>query len=233
MMKCIAIDDEPIALSVITQFCSRMEGIELIGTFTDPHKGLAEVMKQRPDILFLDIEMGSVSGVELARDVPPSVHIIFTTAYAQFAIDGFDLGVIDFLHKPFSFPRFEKAVERSRRMRIMMKPESENSTTGMISVSVEYRNITIDPAYIIFIEAMDNYIRIHLINSRPLLPQMSLKAFEELLPSDGFVRIHKSYIVSRRAIAEYNRTQITLRDNTTQLPIGRSYAEAFQKWIVK
>ncbi len=231
-MKCIAIDDEPIALSVIEQFCSRLNGVTL-ATFNNPQKGLDEVIRTRPDLLFLDIEMGNVSGVDIARRVPDGVCIIFTTAYAQFAIDGFDLGVVDFLHKPFSFPRFEKAVERARlRSGLLSTHGSNDESSGeSITVSVEYRNVTIGINEITFIEAMDNYVKIYLVNSRTLLPQMSLKSIEELLPADQFLRIHKSYIVARREIMNYNRTTVTLKTIERQLPIGRSYLSTFQNWI--
>ncbi len=224
MIRAIAIDDEPIALSVIEQFCGRIEGLTLT-TFNDPLQGIDEVVRNPPDILFLDIEMGSENGLDLVRQVPDGVSVIFTTAYAQFALDGFNIGVVDFLHKPFSFARFERAVQRAQQFTL---PPSHES--GSITVSVEYRNVTIAMEDIIFIEAMDNYIKIHLRGANTLLPQMSLKSIEEILPSNRFFRIHKSYIISRKWIDRYNRSQMVLK-NERQLPIGRSYLSLFLDWI--
>ncbi|MFI3269662.1 MAG: LytTR family DNA-binding domain-containing protein [Rikenellaceae bacterium] len=225
-MRCIAIDDEPIALSVIEQFCSRISGLTLT-TFNDPLQGIEAVISSKPEILFLDIEMGSENGVELARRVPEGVKIIFTTAYAQFALDGFEIGVVDFLHKPFPFSRFERAVQRAQQL---TSHTIDDDLGGTITVSIEYRSVTIETDEIIYIEAMDNYVKIHLGGSRPLLPQMNLKAIEELLASDRFIRIHKSYIVSRRWIEGYNRSQVVLK-NERQLPIGRSYLSGFLGWV--
>ena len=110
-MKCVAIDDEPMALEVIKSFCQRVGDIEL-HTFTNPLAGIDHVKRTHPELLFLDVKMGEVSGVNLAREIPQGTFLVFTTAYAQYAIDGFDLNAVDFLHKPFSFTRFEKAVNK-------------------------------------------------------------------------------------------------------------------------
>ena len=112
-MNCIAIDDEPVALSVLTRYCERMGGMEL-KTYSDPVVGMHEVLRAAPDLLFLDIRMGEISGVELAREIPKGTFLVFTTAYAQYAVDGYDLDAVDFLHKPFSYPRFCRAVEKAK-----------------------------------------------------------------------------------------------------------------------
>ena len=111
---CIAIDDEPLALLVITQFCERFGGLELT-TFSEPLVGLEEIRRRKPDLVFLDIEMNSISGLDIARDLPKECCFIFTTAHAQYALNGFELDAVDFLHKPFAYERFEKAVEKAIR----------------------------------------------------------------------------------------------------------------------
>lgn len=238
-MRCIAIDDEPIALSVITQYCSRLEGVELM-TFTDPMEGLEAVKATSPALLFLDIEMGDVHGVALAKEVPQSTHIIFTTAYSKFAIDGYDLGVVDFLHKPFSFARFTKAVERVQSriealklsQKIDESSQSKDDVTDSITVRVEYRNVTIMLKDITHIEAMDNYIRIHTANTpKPITSLMSLKSISLELPEQRFMRIHRSYIVSRRWIASYTKSEITLQSSLLKIPIGRIYSDEFLTWL--
>lgn len=239
-MKCIAIDDEPIALSVITQYCSRLEGMELT-TFTDPMAGLEAIRESAPELLFLDIEMGDVHGIVFAKDVPSTTHIIFTTAYSKFAIDGYDLGVVDFLHKPFSFARFSKAVVRAtERIEASQSRNRDNNNTESeiseehITVRVEYRNVTILLRNIIYIEAMDNYIRIHTTTStKPIMSLMSLKSIYTGLPDQYFMRIHRSYVVARRHIASYTKSEISLQNSTSKIPIGRIYTDDFFNWVTK
>lgn len=226
-MRCIAIDDEPMALNIISQYCARIGGIELT-TFSDPIKGIEQVKSTYPDLLFLDIEMGVANGIEIARSIPSDIKIIFTTAYAQFAIDGFELNAVDFLHKPFSFTRFERAIEKFRQVINYSNRETEDN----ITVKVEYQNVKLPLSSIIYIEAMDNYVKINTINSRTTLSQMSMKAIEELLPSDTFFRVHKSFIVARSAIESYNKSVITLKYKQTQIPIGRTYQNSFIEWII-
>lgn len=225
-MKCIAIDDEPIALSILVRYCERMGGMELT-CYSDPVIGMREVKRTAPDLLFLDIRMGEISGVELAREIPEGTFLVFTTAYAQYAVDGYDLDAVDFLHKPFSYPRFCRAVEKARQLQALRElsqrsaPEEET-----ITVKIEYRNVKIPLSEIVYIEAMDNYVRIHLRNARPALPQMSLKNLQELLPAT-FVRIHKSFIVPLHRVATYTRTSLTLNGSDATLPIGRAFYPYF------
>lgn len=226
-MKCVAIDDEPIALSIIEQYCKRLGGIEL-STFTDPIEGMEHVNSSMPDVVLMDIEMGDINGVELARRLPEGVALIFSTAYAQFAIDGFELNALDFLHKPFSFTRFERAIQKTIHIR-SLESNSLNADNEIV-VKVEYQSVKVNTDSISHIEAMDNYVRIHIYNSRPITSQMSMKSIEEMLRATEFMRIHKSYIVSRGGVESYNRSQLTLRDGIT-LPIGRTYQSEFAEWI--
>jgi len=225
-MNCIAIDDEPVALSVLTRYCERMGGMEL-KTYSDPVVGMHEVLRAAPDLLFLDIRMGEISGVELAREIPKGTFLVFTTAYAQYAVDGYDLDAVDFLHKPFSYPRFCRAVEKARQLQTLRElarqPVREEES---ITVKIEYKNVKIPLREIVYIEAMDNYVRIHLCNARPALSQMSLKSLAELLPAT-FVRIHKSFIVPLHRVATYSRTNLTLCGSDTTLPIGRAFYADF------
>ena len=225
-MNCIAIDDEPVALSVLTRYCERMGGMEL-KTYSDPVVGMHEVLRAAPDLLFLDIRMGEISGVELAREIPKGTFLVFTTAYAQYAVDGYDLDAVDFLHKPFSYPRFCRAVEKARQLQTLRElarqPVREEES---ITVKIEYKNVKIPLREIVYIEAMDNYVRIHLCNARPALSQMSLKSLAELLPAT-FVRSHQSFIVPLHRVATYSRTNLTLCGSDTTLPIGRAFYADF------
>ncbi len=222
-MRCIAIDDEPLALAIIEQYCSRRGGITL-ETYSDPLRGVERIEQSLPDLVFLDIEMGTSNGVEIARALPKGVRVIFTTAYAQFAIDGFDLNAVDFLHKPFSYTRFERAIEKAEQSLV------QSGANEQITVKAEYQNININLDSIVYIESMDNYVRLHMLNQKPLLSQMSLKSIEEMLPAERFSRVHKSFIVARSFIASYSRSVVTLKIGS-QIPIGRTYQGDFQTWI--
>ena len=221
-MKCIAIDDEPVALSIIEQFCKRCGDLE-VTSYTDPITGLEKVKSSKPDIVFLDIEMGGINGIDIARELPAGIYLIFTTAYAEYA-------AIDYLHKPFSYSRFEKAIERVRRMK---KLESLSAAPVLteeeeITLKVEYKNVKIKIASIEYIEAMDNYIKIYLTDDdRPVLSQTSMKSIMEMLPEDRFMRVHKSYIVPLHKVANYTRRQLTLYHRAVEIPIGRVYGDEF------
>lgn len=222
-MKCVAIDDEPMALEVIKNFCNRMDDMEL-DTFTNPLVGIEHVKRMRPTLLFLDVKMGEVSGVNLAREIPQGTFLVFTTAYAQFAVDGFDLNAVDFLHKPFSFGRFEKAVNKVRQAIKLINYSAVPPLEGEeITVKVEYKNVKIALSSILYIQAMDNYVKIFIVDGKPVITQMSMKSLETMLPESDFVRVHKSYIVPRHRINTYSRSQLTLTGGTN-IPVGRAYA---------
>lgn len=228
-MNSIALDDEPIALEILAAYAKRIGDFHL-ECHTDPIRGMAAIRKQKPDLVFLDIEMGGIKGVELAKNLPEGTLFVFTTAYAHYALTGFELDAADFLHKPFSFERFEKAVKKVRTLQKTVNPArraSPNRDTEYITVKSEYRNVRIGLAHITYIEAMDNYVRIHLDNGRTVLPQTRMKNICEILPEKDFVRIHKSYVVPVSNIRNYNRSQVRLYLPDKDIPVGRTYSDAF------
>lgn len=223
MMKdiiCVAIDDEPMALSVISGFCSRKGGFSL-RTFNDPQEALRQLDEIRPELIFLDIEMGEVSGLEVARRLPEGCVVIFTTAYAQYALDGYDLGVVDFLHKPFSYSRFEKAVAKASSI-IEYRRSKKSSRT--IMVKEDYLNVPIPVSEIIYIEAMNNYCHIFRTGNVCTQTRMTLKSLIDLLPSEDFVRIHRSFVVASDKVSSFNRREVVLATGKV-LPVGRQYAD--------
>ena len=172
-------------------------------TYSDPVVGMRAVERVKPDLRLLDIQMGEIRGIELAREIPKGTFLVFTTAYARYAVDGFDLNAVDFLHKPFSFGRFCQAGEKVPQLKTLQELSREPVLTDEeITVKVEYKNIRIRLAEIIYIEAMDNYVRIHLLHGRQVLSQISLKNLLELLPKE-FVRIHKSFVVPLYRVESY------------------------------
>ena len=215
-ISCIAIDDEPLALLVIEQFCKRMGGLEL-ETFNDPEQGLDAIARQKPQIVFLDIEMEGLNGIEIAHRLPSECCLVFTSAHAQYALDGFELNAMDFLHKPFSYERFERAIHKSLVL-------LEKTCDETITVKQEYNNVTISIDKIIYVETMENYIRIHLTDGNSIMSRMSLKTILDILPPQRFIRIHRSFLVAKNKISSFSRKEVCLSvKDKKALPIGRLY----------
>lgn len=222
-IKCIAIDDEPLALTIIAHFCQRTGKMD-VSCYTDPEAGMEAIRKEQPELVFLDIEMNSISGLDIAKELPPECEFIFTTAYAQFALDGFNLDAADFLHKPFAYERFLKAVEKVFK-RIEARQDANRKTS--IIVKQEYNNVIIPVNDIIYIEAMENYTKIFRLSKPYVLSRTSLKVILDELPKKRFIRVHKSYIVSMEHIERFSHSQVTLDCTTVEIPVGRTYANDF------
>lgn len=219
-IRCIAIDDEPLALNVISKFCERLGGIEL-EVYSDPEAGLEAIRGGNFDLAFLDIEMEGINGLKIASELPPKTCFIFTTAFLDYALDGFNLDAIDYLHKPFSFDRFSTAVSKAMR-RIGYDRSKKNEST--IVVKQEYNNISIPVKDIIYIEAMEGYSKIFRTGGVCTISRVILKNLGAMLPSDGFVRIHRSYIVAVDKIKSFTRQNVLLVSGVT-LPVGRQYSQ--------
>lgn len=229
-ISCIAIDDEPMALLVIEQFCHRLGGLALT-TYSEPHVGLKAICREHPRLVFLDIQMNSLSGLDIARNaLPADTCFIFTTAHARYALEGFNLDAVDFLHKPFSYERFAMAVSRALRR---IGAAAPRPVAGTIVVKQDYTNITLNITQITHIEALGNYARIHLTAvadgaTRSVLTRASLKRILQLLANageaEGFLRIHRSFLVATHWITGYTRTHVWLHGLPAPLPIGQQYA---------
>ena len=224
MIKCVAIDDEPIALSIIQEYCRRLGNID-IQCFTSPIDGIACIRETCPDIVFLDIEMNSHNGGELAKDISKDSCIVFTTAFSQYALDGFNVDAVDFLHKPIFFPRFEHAVQKAMLLVNARAPQSQKREP--ITLKVEYKTVVIDIDDISYIEAMDNYVKVFRNGLPTVVSQITMKEMESQLPADCFIRVHRSYIVSLAFIEKFSNRQIFIKDSNIQIPVGRTYTEAF------
>lgn len=226
-IRCVAIDDEPLALEVIRRFCQRMGGIELT-TFTNPAEGLDFIEKEKPALVFLDIEMDNIDGLKIAAGLPEGTCFIFTTAYLRYALDGFDLDAVDYLHKPFAYSRFQTAVEKAMRR---IGHTRMKTTTQCIVVKQDYNNISIPLDDILYIEAMEGYSRIFRAIGQSVTSRVILKNICAMLPESDFLRIHRSFIVSRSKIRSFSKQEVFLSDSTS-LPIGRQYAaEVIQKLV--
>ncbi len=223
MIKCVAIDDEPIALSIIQEYCKTYGEIDL-ETYTSPIAGMERIKSVCPDIVFLDIEMNSHNGVALARELPPGTCLIFTTAYSQYALDGFNVDAIDFLHKPIFYHRFERAMEKAIKWLGKKEDKPQRET---ITLKVEHKNVVVDIDDIAFIEAMDNYVKVFRRGLPMVLSQITMKEMESILPTDRFNRVHRSFIVSLNAIDKFSNRKIYLLNSDRTIPVGRKYIETF------
>lgn len=228
VLKCIAIDDEPLALELITQYIKKIPELELVQTFDDAISGGEFLRTNKADLLFIDINMPDITGIELVRSLTSKPATIFTTAYKKFAFEGFELEAVDYLLKPISFERFSKAVQRVidfHALKFLAKPV----TSEHIFVRSEYRMIKIELDQITYIEGLEDYIRIHLSDAKPVMTLMTLKGVLEKLPQEKFKRIHRSYIVPVAKVQSILNRKITLTNNI-QLPVSDSYASFVNEW---
>lgn len=226
--KAIAIDDEPLALDVIEKFCQRRGDIDLV-SYSNPEEGLISILDTRPDIVFLDIEMENITGLSIAAQLPEGTSFIFTTAYINYALEGFNLDAVDYLHKPFSFQRFDMAIAKAVRR---IEAGRSSDINGSIVVKQEYSNVNISLNSIIYIEAMEGYSKIFRENQGPVMTRVVLKNMATMLPEDRFIRIHRSFIVAKDKIIGFTRQEIKLVNGTT-LPVGRQYSETVTTLLLK
>lgn len=223
MITCVAIDDEPIALRIISEYCRRYGDMEL-KCFTSPVAGMEAIRSMEPDVVFLDIQMNSHIGIELAKELPDGTCLIFTTAFANYALEGFNVDAVDFLHKPIFYPRFMKAMEKAKRYINSFEKETPSAP---ITLKADYKNIVINLKDIMVIEAMDNYVKIFRKDKPTVVPQITMKELESLLPREDFKRIHRSFIISVSYIEKFSNRTIYIRDFPRSIPVGRKYLEVY------
>ena len=218
--KCLIVDDEAPAHLVLQAHIARTEQLEVVGDAYDGQEALDFLRNNQVDIVFLDIEMPRLTGLELLECMPYPTSVILTTAYSNFGFEAYQSGVVDYLLKPISFPRFLKAINK-----IVERPLPRKEPEQITEIEVKHDGVlkTIQTQDILYIEAVGNYIRIHMASGKPLLITQTMKYILSVLPAQHFIRIHKSYIVKRENIAESKKTEVTL-SNGTVLPVGRKYS---------
>ncbi|WDF75961.1 LytTR family DNA-binding domain-containing protein [Mucilaginibacter sp. KACC 22773] len=228
ILKCIAIDDEPLALRLIGEYVSRFPKLQLIKTFEDAISAAEFLKNTAVDLLFLDINMPDISGIDLLRSLPVKPMVIFTTSYRNYAYEGFQLEAVDFVEKPIEFERFTRAIEKALAFYQYKNRANEKLNTADESLYVhsEYRIVKIDLSAIEYIESMENYIRIHLTNDKPVFTLMTLKEVLKKLPADKFQRIHRSYIVPVSKIKSIQNRKAQLTD--IELPVSDAYYESIR-----
>jgi len=228
MIRAIALDDEPLALKVIESFCSRIDFIQLEKTFTKTSEAHRHLRKQPVDLIFLDIQMPTQNGMEFYADVEQDVMVIFTTAFSEYAVQGFNLNATDYLLKPFAFDRFLQATEKVKAI-YDHKNQISNSEQQYLFIRADYSLNKILMSDILFIEGLDDYLKIHIQNQKTIVARMTMKAILEKLPVSEFVRVHRSFIIPVSKI-EKVRNKIIYISNE-EIPISASYEQAFLNLI--
>lgn len=240
VLKCIAVDDEPLALKLVETFIQQTPFLELTATCDNAVDAMGIIRETKPDVVFLDINMPNLTGMELARliqDQPgPLPKIVFTTAYNHYAIEGYRVNAVDYLLKPFSYEEFLRASSK-----VLQLSEEANNHFQTISaddefifLKVEYQWVRISLKDICYIESLKDYVKVHLEDSqKALLSLISLKALEEKLPSSKFMRVHRSFIVSLDKISAISKNSIFI--DKIEITVGEQYKEAFKivvdKWL--
>lgn len=236
MINAIAVDDELNALGIIREFSKKIPPLNLVTTFTDPTKALQYTSDKlnKIDLIFLDIQMSRLNGLTLAEHLPAETRIILTTAYPDYALHGYEMDVIDYLLKPFSFDRFKRAVHKMLLLKELPENEDDKEPklkpTGddFIFVRTDYKTQKVRIADILYIEGSGNYVTLHTPKGKILILQ-NLKKFEDQLKPYQFMRVHRSFIISFNHIDSIEKGWILI--NNTEIPIGDSYRESFQQFL--
>ena len=233
-IKCIAIDDEPLALEQIGSYVQKTPFLELIATCKNAYEALDILKEKEVDLMFIDIDMPDISGLDLVKSLVKKPQIIFTTAYSEYAFEGFQVDAIDYLLKPINYAAFLKAANKSKIWFEANSPEKAEqqpkSDRKEIFVKSNYKVVRILLADISYIESANEYIKIFLDNQEVITTFMRLKNIEELLPAGDFMRVHKSFIINLNKILAVDRNRIFI-DKKKHIPVGEQYKEIFNKYM--
>jgi len=233
-LTCVIVDDEPLAVKLMESFVAKTPDLELLGSFTDSVEAINAIKEQKPNLLFLDIQMPDLNGMELAHMIPIETRVVFTTAFKEYAFESYEVKALDFLLKPIRYNKFIAAVEKAQEWFCSRSVEggarSENSVKSLfIRVDGELRNITIDD--IVYVNGMKDYVMFYLDGeARPLITHLTMKAVEEMLPPEKFLRVHRSYIVAVDKIRKVDRNDcIYIGNEIIHVPEG--YQQAFHSFL--
>jgi DNA-binding LytR/AlgR family response regulator len=224
MIHCIAIDDEPLALQLISEYCQRISFLRLEKTFTNTDEAHAYLVENTVDLLFLDIQMPDINGVQFYKNLSKKPPVIFTTAFKDYAVEGFNVDAVDYLLKPFEYDRFLKACYKAKEYIEFLN--SQELQMNSIFVKVNYEIMKINLKDIDLIEALDDYIKIY-IPPTPVLTLMTLKNIAEKLPTRDFIRVHRSFIVPIAKVDKFSKTKLWVKGK--EIPIGSSYTHVYDQ----
>ncbi|RIV46919.1 LytR/AlgR family response regulator transcription factor [Flagellimonas pelagia] len=219
MIRAVALDDEELALDVVQAYCGQIEYVDLVHVFTEQGKAIRYLNKFEVDLLFLDIRMPELNGIDLYKSLKNKTKVIFTTAYDHYAVEGFNVDAIDYLLKPFSFERFKKAVDKAKNLMDLELGNVDEKTHLSVRADFKLHHITLDD--ILLIEALDDYIQIHLEQGNKIVARNTMKGILEKLPQPQFLRAHRSYIIPLKKVGSIYKDTAKIGNFT--VPLGKSY----------
>lgn len=231
MIRCVIIDDEKQAIAVLKKYVGRMPNMELIACETNPLVGIEIIKKEKPDVVFQDIQMDEMNGIELIKILGKTTNFVICTAYSEFAVTGYELDAIDYLMKPIEFNRFVKAVQRVTDVLAHRSPSAHDAIPHdyiFVKAGQRGKMLKIDLDDIDFVEGMNNYVAFHRGKTKTLA-YLTMKELEDRLPASQFMRVHKSYIVAIKEIALMENNELILKKTSKHIPIGANYKEAFME----
>lgn len=224
MINAIAIDDEPLALSVIKSLCDKSESINLQKTFTQPNEALKHLRKFPADLIFCDIQMPAMTGINLVKSLQQNTMVIFTTAFSEYAVISYELNAIDYLLKPISQKRFTQAITKAQEYLDYIN-KKDHSTDKNIFIRADFSLVKIPLADILYIEGLADYLKIHIKDRKTIIARMTMKEMMEKLQSTDFIRVHRSYILPFSKIEAVKGNTIFIGEN--EFPIGKTYTDEF------
>ena len=234
-LKCVIIDDEPLAIDLLKTYVAKTPFLELVGTFNNALSSIDTISDQKVDVLFLDINMPQITGLEFSKTLPPTTKIIFTTAYDQYAVDGFRLNALDYLLKPINYTEFLQAANKALEwFKLTAASSSDNSASLSTSIFVKsgYRMEKIEFEDILYIENQKDYVKFYLENQKePVSSLMSMQSLDEKLPAKLFMRVHRSFIVNLDKIKTIERNCIVF--GKEYIPVSESYKARFMDYLNK
>ncbi|MEP1034546.1 LytTR family DNA-binding domain-containing protein [Ekhidna sp.] len=232
-IKCLIVDDEPLAIEILQSYVERVDSLELVGTCGNAVQAFDVLKKEKVDLLFLDIQMPKLTGIEFLKALNPTPSVIFTTAYREYAVESYELNVVDYLLKPIAFDRFlmaiNKVVENGNSHVEILQSASEgaNESDPFLFLKVDRKMVKVYLKDITYIESLKDYVRVKTEYGKELVSLQKISYLEKKLPADCFLRVHKSYIISVKQISAYSNTAIEV--GGTEIPIGRSYKSEVMK----
>ena len=230
MLKAIAIDDEPIALEIIKNLAAQVSFVDLSACFTNATEAIAYMQAQKVDLVFLDIKMPGISGIELVRTLPQNPFVVFTTAYSEHAVQSFELYAIDYLLKPFSFARFLQACTKTHEQyELRSNYPATDTKLPAIFIKSGYEQIRVELADLLYAESTGNYVKF-VTDKQTVISRLTMAEAEELLPVTAFIRIHRSFIVARKKITKTDKKSVWVQSK--ELPIGAAYSQELEKFIL-
>ncbi|MBO4444946.1 MAG: response regulator transcription factor [Bacteroidaceae bacterium] len=231
-LTCMIVDDEPLAVRLLVSYVEKTPDLKQLGSFTDSIQAINAIKEQKPDLLFLDIQMPNIDGMELAHSLPEETRVVFVTAFKEYAFESYEVNAIDFLLKPVRYNKFLGSIEKARKLldiqQTAVQPKQQPNTV-FIRVDGEWRNIPVNQ--ITYVNGMKDYVLFYLDNEpKPLITHLTMKAVEEMLPEDRFLRIHRSYIIAVDKIRKVDRNDcVYIGKEIIHVPDG--YLQAFKDFL--